>query len=606
MGFSDSGYSFWLKITGRGDDALTDLQGHDSLATAQQLGAESSLRPKDPHSLVVGLYVDSNNAARVRRNPSSGKLVCTNPYLPVLTFGPPGSGKTSAVLIPAILTWGQGKSPVLAGSVKHDLAAATINLRSKVGPVWIFAPSGNTPPSLRRHLGMWTPLAASRSWRGAVESAGAMVFASQGGSNSGGNDGFWEQQSISLLSVLLFLTANQKSTSMQDVSHQLGGLMAVQDNSDGENDAKPRTGFHELNTRINSKINEWQSIVDQQRRAADEGHLSAAEATVQITRAEHKLDEYEAAAETILPLIQTADAAPQTIGGVVASCANCLAVYRYARDHARVKWDDPNLINIDDFLDSAATIYLVSPPRNQKLYAPLLAAFASAVINRAYEKAQDNPSESLDRPLLACLDEIHAMPIADLPTIFATARSYKISLLTATQDYSQLCEKYGDNEAASLLSSSDTVLVLPRTKDPKTLKTLSDIAGEVYVKSESKTVSTSKSKEKGGESKGKQEGTSESVTESWEHRPLLPPGRIAGMAEREAFAVIGSHRAQLLQRRFFETPLLERLSAGDTSALSESDVFSVDEVPYTPPGKLVDFTKPVPAETGKRRRQQEG
>lgn len=609
LAFTDAGQDLWDRWFGnRG--ALTDLQGHDSLATEKELGAEASVRPKDPHSVVAGYFVDARNAARVRRNPDSGKLVCTEPFLPVLTFGPPGSGKTSAVLIPAILTWGQGRSPVLAGSVKHDLAAATIKLRSKVGPVWIFAPSGKTPPSLRQYLGMWTPLAAARTWQGAVESAGAMVFAaSQGNASGGSNDGFWEQQSVALLSALLYLTANDPGTSMQDVSKLLGRLMATTSDNDGDDEeggsAAIRTGFQELHSRVQERLLYWESVVERKRAAADRGELSAAEATQEITRAEKKLDEFQAASETLLPVIQTADAAPQTIGGVVASCANCLAVYRYARDHARVAWDDPDLIDIDQFLDSAATIYLVAPPRNQKLYAPLLAAFASAVINRAYEKAQENPGESLDYPLLACLDEIHAMPIADLPTIFATARSYKISLLTATQDFSQLCEKYGEYGAASLLSSSSAVLVLPRTKDPKTLRTLSDIAGEVYVKNESKTTSTSKSEEKGGESKGKQTGTSESITESWEHRPLLPPGRIAGMADQEAFAVIGSHRAQLLQRRYFSTPILKRLADGDITALDLPDALAVEEVPYSPRGKLVDFTKPVddapPRDRRKRR-----
>lgn len=606
LAFTDAGQDLWDRWFGnRG--ALTDLQGHDSLATEKELGAEDSVRPKDPHSVVAGYFVDARNAARVRRNPDSGKLVCTEPFLPVLTFGPPGSGKTSAVLIPSILTWGQGRSPVLAGSVKHDLAAATIKLRSKVGPVWIFAPSGKTPPALRQYLGMWTPLAAARTWQGAVESAGAMVFAASQGNGSGGsNDGFWEQQSVALLSALLYLTANDPGTSMQDVSQLLGRLMATTSSNDGDDEddsATMRTGFQELHSRVQERLLYWESVVDRKRAAADRGEVSAAEATQEITRAEKKLDEFQAASETLLPVIQTADAAPQTIGGVVASCANCLAVYRYARDHARVAWDDPDLIDIDQFLDSAATIYLVAPPRNQKLYAPLLAAFASAVINRAYEKAQENPGESLDYPLLACLDEIHAMPIADLPTIFATARSYKISLLTATQDFSQLCEKYGEYGAASLLSSSSAVLVLPRTKDPKTLRTLSDIAGEVYVKNESKTTSTSKSEEKGGEAKGKQTGSSESVTESWEHRPLLPPGRIAGMADQEAFAVIGSHRAQLLQRRFFSTPILQRLADGDVTALDIPDALAVEEVPYSPHGKLVDFTKPVGDAPTKDRRK---
>src|SRR5690606_28356126 len=108
-------------------DGVTDLQEADTLSTAEDLGALSPGVERDPFSIVLGYFIDQKIARKVRRDPeANGQLVATTPHLPTLIFGPPGSGKTTSLLQPAILTFGQGRSPILAGSVKHDLAQATI------------------------------------------------------------------------------------------------------------------------------------------------------------------------------------------------------------------------------------------------------------------------------------------------------------------------------------------------------------------------------------------------------------------------------------------------------------------------------------------------
>lgn len=618
---TESGRALVGRVTNR-DSGITDLQEADTISTARDVGAVAPGVARNPHSLVLGYYIDSKNAVRVRRNPeANGQLVSTEPHLPTLVFGPPGSGKTTALLVPAILTFGQGNSPVLCGSVKHDLAQATIKLRSKVGKAQIFDPTGQTPANLRKYTAKWTPLAAATTWRGANETAASMVFASDEG---GAGDKFWAGQSVSLLSVLLFVTAGTPGSSMQDVSKLLGELLlstsekpksseegASTAAGGGSGGAAPAAeeesrGFESVLSTIDKRIHDLETNIAQSEKESKLGQAHGREIENKIAHDRAKLDEYKAARESILPHIAVAKSAPPTAGGVLASCSNVLQVYRYARDYANVPWDDPDIINIDDFLSGANTVYLCAPPRNLSLYAPLLSAFAAAVIARAYEIGQARTDGRLPQGLLLAIDEYAAMPLSDLPALFATGRSYGLSFLVAAQDLSQIVHKNGEALARSLLSSSACIAVLSRAKDPYTIETISKIAGEVKVSSLSYTRGTSKSKSR-GEDSGRQEGTTESVTESHEYRPLLPPGKISTFDSQEAFAIVGNQRCQLLLRPHYSTEILQRLADGDTSALAEENSYHnvKKDLPSQPNEDLVDMSTPLPPEQDHMRRRRQ-
>lgn len=573
------------KIDERRSRGLTNLQDADALSTAQELDARLPGAARDPHSIVLGYYVDAKNAARVRRDPEgSGQLVSTVPHRASLVVGPPGSSKTSTILAGACLTFGKGRDPIMVASVKHDLAAATIKLRSKLGPVHIFDPAGQCPSELHQYISFWTPLQGARTWESASAIASSMVFA---GRETSGDTSFWDDQSASLLSVLLFVTASQPGTSMQDVSNL---LIELQQPPSKDDDIGDPVGFDRIAFNINAQISRYEARLKQVRKKAEEGELPTAEATEQISTLEQRLDEFAAAQETLGPFATTSKSAPQTTAGVVSSLSNVLSVYRFSRKYAAVKWDQPGLIDIDEFIkaeSSAQTLYLVAPPTDQVLYAPILAAFAQRVIARAYQLASISPGGSLRHPLLVVLDELHSIPIKDLPQIAATSRSYKISLLLATQDFSQLKEKFGVYQTNSLVSCCESLVVLPRTKDPETLQLVSSVAGEVKVRNVSKTVGTSTSRGEGDKAKGE----SFSETESWDYRPLLPSGRIAAFADLEAFCITGSYRCQLLLRPFYKTPVLTRLANGDVHAIHDENSQVATSIPLRPEQRLADFSE---------------
>jgi type IV secretion system protein VirD4 len=124
------------------------------------------------------------------------RLVATEARHSVLVFGPTQSGKTTGLAVPAVLEW---DGPVVATSVKGDLAAATIGWRRRQGRCWVFDPTGTA--GLGTTSG-WSPIAEAGDWSGAQRVASWMVDATP--ARSGMSDGaFWFAAAAKQLAPLL-------------------------------------------------------------------------------------------------------------------------------------------------------------------------------------------------------------------------------------------------------------------------------------------------------------------------------------------------------------------------------------------------------------------
>jgi type IV secretory pathway TraG/TraD family ATPase VirD4 len=120
----------------------------------------------------------------------------------VLLLGPPRSGKTTGVIIPAVLAHA---GPVVCASTKPDVLAATAAARSRLGTVWQFDPTGthHAPGAVELR---WSPVTAARSWDGALMIARAMVL---GGSVGAGttDQTHWSRRAQALLAPLFHAAA---------------------------------------------------------------------------------------------------------------------------------------------------------------------------------------------------------------------------------------------------------------------------------------------------------------------------------------------------------------------------------------------------------------
>ena len=121
----------------------------------------------------------------------------------LLIVGPTQSGKTSSLVVPAILNW---RGAVVVTSVKSDVVQATREWRSTLGNVELLQPG---------HEGgfTWNPLEGVHSLRHALRVARDLTS----GSSSRGDTDFWNALATKLVGALLML-ALENSSDIFDVA----------------------------------------------------------------------------------------------------------------------------------------------------------------------------------------------------------------------------------------------------------------------------------------------------------------------------------------------------------------------------------------------------
>ena len=130
--------------------------------------------------------------------PTSRDWVLADPEQAVMVLGPPRSGKTSAVVIPALLS---AAGAAVSTSTKLDVFNATAPCRSMWGRIWLFDPSGQDQPPPGVLPLRWSPVDARGSWDDVLSVARVMVDAATVG--RGGDSEYWNERAGALLASLL-------------------------------------------------------------------------------------------------------------------------------------------------------------------------------------------------------------------------------------------------------------------------------------------------------------------------------------------------------------------------------------------------------------------
>jgi type IV secretion system protein VirD4 len=150
------------------------------------------------------------------RTPSlMGRLLAAEDCHSVLVFGPTGSYKTSALVIPAVLEW---SGPLLATSVKPDLLRATLAHRARLGQVLVIDPLGASGVTAAR----WSPLASCGTWAGAQQTAVQLANAIEQTptEEQRPEHRFWKTMGTKFLAPMLYAAA-VKGLGMAEVLHWL-------------------------------------------------------------------------------------------------------------------------------------------------------------------------------------------------------------------------------------------------------------------------------------------------------------------------------------------------------------------------------------------------
>jgi len=348
-------------------------------------------------------------------------LLAAEPRASVVVLGPSQSGKTTGLAIPAILEW---QGPVVATSVKADLARDTFADRAAAAPAWVYDPTGTT----RLPGAGWSPLAACSTWQGARRTAAWLCGAARSPGGSGvGDEEFWYAAAGKLLAPYL-LAATVSGCDMGQVvrwidTQEEPAVAQVLDEA-GETEALVAAGAS------------WQR---------DERTRSSV-----FTTAEMVLDAY--ADPSILASATRSDISP----------ARLLAGDR-------------------------STLYVCAPGHEQERLRPVFATLLQTVITAAYDTslARGGP---LDPPLLIVLDEAaNIAPLRDLDALASTAAGHGVQLVTVWQDLAQVRARYGER-AATVVNNHRAKVVLSGIADPATLEYASRLIGDAEVGDQTVTV----------------------------------------------------------------------------------------------------------------------
>lgn len=134
-----------------------------------------------------------------------GASIALAPRSSLLVVGPTQSGKTSSLVVPALLRWGDA---AVVTSVKHDVVHSTLAWRQSLGTVQLLEPGLD-------HGLTWNPLEGVTTMREALRVARDMTTSSDRADTE-----FWNALATKLVAAL-FVLAVQGSRSIFDVARLL-------------------------------------------------------------------------------------------------------------------------------------------------------------------------------------------------------------------------------------------------------------------------------------------------------------------------------------------------------------------------------------------------
>ncbi|WP_158257346.1 type IV secretory system conjugative DNA transfer family protein [Kineococcus xinjiangensis] len=375
-------------------------------------------RAPNPHLAAIECTAQNDGGVYVGVTPDRREWTTAAREQAVLVLGPPRSGKTTALIIPAILS---APGAVVVTSTKHDVLHATASARGRMGTLWVFDPSGSQPIPPNARALHWTPVNSASTWDGARAIADAMVDASQAGVGVE-NSSHWTESAKALLAPLL-RAAYVSGKTIVDVRHWV---------------SRPNEYGKELYT----------TLVEHGQRAAaddlaaillytDERQRSAICATTRIVLNVYGSDSVAAASQK-----QNFDAAA--------------------------------------FVSSRDTVYITSPSDKQHLCAPLVVGLLEEIKRAAYQRHAD--ARSVGRwpgpSVFWALDEVaNIAPIKRLPSIISEGGGQGLQVMACFQDLSQARGRWHD-AADGFLTLFSTKVVFPGIGDVRTLEALSTLAGD--------------------------------------------------------------------------------------------------------------------------------
>jgi type IV secretory pathway TraG/TraD family ATPase VirD4 len=314
-------------------------------------------------------------------------------------------------------------------STKRDVLDATVQIRSRVGQVWLFDPSGDeaVPPGAK--IAHWSPIQAAEKWDEARNMTSAMIAASILENSTSDAAHHFIDRATDTLAPMLFAAYHGRF----DMGHVTDWLY--------QTDATPALEcLNELATR---------------------GDANSRGARLAFTS---------------LSSVMNLEARERSS---VWSTATRI-VSAYMTEGVRAASTNPNF-DPDAFVMSADALYIASPDNVQRLCAPIIVGLLAAIKTATYDRQRRISTGEIpaQHPVVMVLDECaNIAPIAELPTWLSTAGGNGLHMVVVFQDLSQVAGRWGRSVADGILTLCPTKIVMGGIADPTTLHALSEFIGD--------------------------------------------------------------------------------------------------------------------------------
>jgi hypothetical protein len=326
---------------------------------------------------------------------------------------------------------------VIATSTRTDLLETTGGVRSKVGPVWVFNPSGLA--RLDSTI-VFDPLIGCEDAKTAAARATDMLSGADApGADNSGDRAFWQAQAIRVLSGLMHAAA-LGGASMLDVQCWV---------SCPDDHASEVQRFLRMSRQQSIRVDALQFVTTNDR--------TRTSITSTIMPALGWLNDPHAAAAAG----QAATPGPALVDGEV-------------RVTERAGFD------VAELLASRGTVYMLGAEDSQ--VAPLVCALTGHIARTARQLASEMLGGRLDPPLTLALDEAALICPIPLDKWTSDMGGRNITIHIAVQSRAQLRQRWGDTGAAAILNNAATLLVFGGGRDTDDLAVYSTLAGERHEK----------------------------------------------------------------------------------------------------------------------------
>jgi type IV secretion system protein VirD4 len=360
------------------------------------------------------LHTDRPQPGRITLGEHNGRLIAAEPRASVLGIGPAQSGKSTGLIVPAVLEW---RGPVLSTSVKADVVHDTHDARARLGEVQVFDPTGSsglphTP---------WSPIAAARTWEGARRTAANLLGVGDHGQAHSNDDTFWKPAGARYLAPLLLAAAHGQLT-MSDVLRWIAEM-------DQDQPAELLGG------------------------CPSRGAKPGLHALKSVWDADHRLQ--SSLMQTIatgLDAWQEPTIAAATIG--------------------------ERQINPATLLSGENTLYLVAPAHEQRRLRGLFTALVADITAHAFQRSAATGQPIDPPLLLALDEAANIAPLPNLDEIASTGPGQGVQLLTILQNISQAADRWGHDRAETIIANHRARLFCSGIGDRATLEYLRHTLGE--------------------------------------------------------------------------------------------------------------------------------